>query len=282
MKKMQTLFVLVLAGLLALGTASAQGNVMFEEAGMEGDLRTSELVGAPVYTMANAAAPADAAAMDQRRFQVDALPQDWEQIATVEDLVVGMDGNIRGLLVDVGGFLGIGARTVLMHMDSVQIATQTGAQDVYVVVNATREDLEAAPEYMHYDRTGAMQDGAAQDGAVAQPADPAAPRVGVPQQPQEGFAAVDRTALTVDQLRGADVYDINNQRVSSISDVVLGDGESVQAVLIDVGGFLGIGARTVAVPMDQVEIQGTEAGGDLRVFLNITQEQLEALPEHVN
>ncbi len=265
MKKL--LFVLSAFAFLALGSTLAQGNVMFEESGMEGDLLATELVGADLYTTVNA--------MDQNRFMVDAVPGDWEQIASISDLVLGMDGQVRGILVDVGGFLGIGARTVVLSMDSVRIATNSDNNAVYAVINATREELEAAPEYMAYDRTGQMQDGA------AQATEPMTPRVGVG-EPQEGFATVEWSTLTVDQLRGAEVYDINNERVSGISDVLLGTGDTVEAVLIDVGGFLGLGARTVAIPMDQLEIQGKQDGSDLRVYLAITQEQLEALPEHVN
>lgn len=268
------LFVLGMGALVALGPALAQGNVVFEESGMEGDLLSTELVGADVYTTATP--------LDQNRFQVDTVPDDWEQIASVSNLVLGMDGQVRGVLVDIGGFLGIGARTVMMSMDSLRIATHTDSDAVYVVVNSTREELEAAPEYMAYDRRADMTDPAAQPATPAQPADPlATPRVGVG-EPQEGFATVPWTTLTVDQLRGAEVYDVNNERVSGISDVLLGTGDNVEAVLIDVGGFLGIGARTVAIPMDQLEIQGTEDARDLRVYLAITQEQLEALPEHVN
>lgn len=261
------LYVLAAGAVLALGPALAQGSVLFVESGVEGDLLATELVGADLYTSATA--------VEQDRFQVDAVPEDWEQVASISDLVLGLDGQIRGVLVDVGGFLGIGARTVMVGMESLRIATQSDSNAVYAVIQATREDLEAAPEYVAFDRTGQTEDGA------AQPVDPVVqPRVGVGESP-EGFATVAWSTLTVDQLRGAEVYDINNERVSDISDVVLGTDDNVEAVLIDVGGFLGIGARTVAIPMNLLEIQGKQDASDLRVYLAITQEQLEALPEYV-
>ena len=265
---MKNLFLALTVGaVLALGTALAQGNVMFEASGTEGDLLATELVGADLYTTATA--------LDQNRFQVDMVPDDWEQIASISDLVLGMDGRVRGVLVDVGGFLGLGTRTVMLSMDSVRIATQSDSDLVYAVINATREELEAAPEYVAYDRSGMMN-----DAATTQPADAMAQsRLGVA-EPQEGFATVEWSTLTVDQLRTAAVYDINNERVADISDVLLGTGDTVEAVLIDVGGFLGLGGRTVAISMDQLEIQGNEDVSDLRVYLAITEEQLEALPEY--
>jgi hypothetical protein len=270
-------FILSVLTLLALGPALAQGNVRFEQTGMEGDLLATDLMGADLYTSATP--------YEQERFQVDSVPSEWQQIATISNLVLGVDGQVRGVLVDIGGFLGLGARTVMLSMDSVHIATHTVSNAVYAVINATREEIEAAPEYLvAFDRTAPMPAETAQPTApVAQPqpvADPARPRVGIA-QPQEGFATVDWTVLSVDQLRSAEVYDINNERVSGIADIVFNVEGNVEAVLIDVGGFLGIGQRSVAISMDQLEIQGQQDLSDLRVYLAITEQQLEALPEYV-
>lgn len=256
------LLVLSVLTFVGLGPALAQGDVAFETSGMEGDLLATELVGADLF--------ATATAVDQNRFQIDAVPDEWEQIASIGDVVLGSDGMVRGVLVDVGGFLGIGARTVMVDMDSVRIATHADGSAVVAVIHATREDLEAAPEFVPFDRSGQMD----MDDDAAQAS------VGVA-EPQEGFATIDWTTLTVDELRSAAVYDVDNERVADIEDVVLGTGDTVEAVLIDVGGFLGIGGRTVAISMDQLEIQGNQDATDLRVYLAITEEQLEALPEHV-
>ena len=254
------LLVLSVLTFVGLAPALAQGDVTFETSGMEGDLLATELVGADLF--------ATATAVDQNRFQVDAVPEDWERIAAIGDVVLGSDGQVRGVLVDVGGFLGLGARRVMLNMDSVSIATHADGSAVFAVIHATREDLEAAPEFVVFGRTGQVDD------AVTQA------RVGVA-EPQEGFATIAWSTLTVDQLRNATVYDIDNKRVADISDVVLGTDDAVEAVLMDIAGFLGIGGRTVAISMDQLEIQGNEDADDLRVYLAITEEQLEALPEHV-
>lgn len=71
-----------------------------------------------------------------------------------------MDGQVRGVLVDVGGFLGLGARAVTLSMGSVRIAVRSDSNDLYAVIDASREDLEAAPEYMAYDRSDLMNDDA--------------------------------------------------------------------------------------------------------------------------
>lgn len=56
-------------------------------------------------------------------------------------------------------------------------------------------------------------------------------------------------------------------------------GGRITHVVLDVGGFLGIGAHTVAVPLDELQVFRDE-GSDVRVYLPWTEAQLEALPEY--
>jgi sporulation protein YlmC with PRC-barrel domain len=54
-------------------------------------------------------------------------------------------------------------------------------------------------------------------------------------------------------LEGLDVYSSNNgDKIGDISDLIFDSSGKVQAVLIGVGGYLGIGERNIAVPFDQI------------------------------
>jgi sporulation protein YlmC with PRC-barrel domain len=54
-------------------------------------------------------------------------------------------------------------------------------------------------------------------------------------------------------LEGLDVYSSNNgDKIGDISDLIFDTSGKVQAVLIGVGGYLGIGERNIAVPFDQI------------------------------
>jgi len=48
----------------------------------------------------------------------------------------------------------------------------------------------------------------------------------------------------------------------------------VDAVLVDVGGFLGLGKHRVAIPLQQLQV-----GGD-RIVSTMTEEQTRNLPEY--
>jgi sporulation protein YlmC with PRC-barrel domain len=55
------------------------------------------------------------------------------------------------------------------------------------------------------------------------------------------------------KLEGLDVYNNNNEKVGDISEVLVDQSGKIQAVVIGVGGFLGIGEKNVAIPYDQVQ-----------------------------
>ena len=54
------------------------------------------------------------------------------------------------------------------------------------------------------------------------------------------------------KLSGVAIYGPDNRKVGNISDVLMDHSGRATAVVIGVGGFLGIGQKDVAVPYDQV------------------------------
>jgi sporulation protein YlmC with PRC-barrel domain len=52
---------------------------------------------------------------------------------------------------------------------------------------------------------------------------------------------------------GVDIYGTNNEKIGDVNDLILDHEGMVQAVVIGVGGFLGIGEKNVAVPFKTVE-----------------------------
>lgn len=55
------------------------------------------------------------------------------------------------------------------------------------------------------------------------------------------------------KLSGVSVYNDNNEKVGDISDVILDKNGKVAAVVLGVGGFLGVGEHYVAVNFDQLK-----------------------------
>ena len=67
-----------------------------------------------------------------------------------------------------------------------------------------------------------------------------------------GFAQPRPGAMRGSKMIGLPVVGMDHVRVGSIEDVLIGDAGKVEAVVIGVGGFLGIGEKLVAIPYDTV------------------------------
>jgi len=83
--------------------------------------------------------------------------------------------------------------------------------------------------------------------------------------------------LTPAVLEGATVYGAGDEKVGTVSHVH-GAGVSSE-IIVDVGGFLGIGAKPVAVPASQLEFMRDESG-DVHALTSWTKDALKAMPEH--
>ena len=55
------------------------------------------------------------------------------------------------------------------------------------------------------------------------------------------------------KLDGLNVYNPNNDKIGDISELIVDRGGKVEAVVIGVGGFLGMGEHLVAVPFEKVQ-----------------------------
>lgn len=215
----------------------------------------------------------------------------WEDIGNIDDVVLTKDGEIRGVLIDVGGFLGFGARTVMVDLDDLYfVADDDQPEDISdfnVVASMSRDQLEALPEwddsqleigfqarsYGQHEEHGQMQEHGHSD-EMGQHAHAA--RTEVP----DGYRVMDAEERTADRLMGADVYGREGEDIATVDDLILGSDGSVTDVIVDVGGFLGMGSHTVALPIDAVDILWSDSDNDVRVQVPMTEEELESLPEY--
>ncbi|KAF1042566.1 hypothetical protein [Xylophilus sp.] len=85
------------------------------------------------------------------------------------------------------------------------------------------------------------------------------------------------TELTPAILEGATIYGTDDEKVGKL-DHLHGMGPTAKAI-IDVGGFLGIGAKPVAVNVSDLEWMRDE-DGDVHAVTTWTKNQLKELPEH--
>lgn len=59
------------------------------------------------------------------------------------------------------------------------------------------------------------------------------------------------------KLMGIDIYGNNNEKIGDVNEVLIDKNGNAQAVVIGVGGFLGVGQKDVAVPFASIQWQDT-------------------------
>ena len=305
----------------------------------ETDFFASDLIGMRIYNSETEVEANSTIAADGEK--------EWDDIGEINDVLLDSEGNVKAVILGIGGFLGMGERDVSVNMDEIRIVTEEGdSDDRFLVVNTSKEMLEKAPAFERMDDEADMETEANMDAnadmkadtdmaatdmnaeaevdtetemeadaeALANEAEMEAeeaaaeteqavdeattemaeganeleqdmerPMLTAPAVEREGYTNAtveDRNALTAEDLEGSYVYGANDETVGEIGALVMGDNGEVGQVVINVGGFLGIGEKPVAVTWDELQIMKNAEGDDFRIYIDSSEEALEAQPEY--
>ncbi len=262
-----------------------------------------------------------------------------EDVGEITNVLFDRKGKIKEYLVDVGGFLGIGEKTVAVSPDELTYDPDQG----YAVFKGSQKDLENRPEadylsygygrgaypyrpyagyrsgygygyypsaplesygpYGYYDRypprgyhqgydRGYGYDRNADRGMRRQQnqADQQSGQSdryqsrrqrspdygrGYYASPQQKNGEDNRSDISLEALLDADVRTQNGEDVGEIENLVINRRGRITHAIIDVGGFLGIGEKPVAVPFKKLKNIGP-----YYVMYPGTEEQLESMPAY--
>lgn len=92
-----------------------------------------------------------------------------------------------------------------------------------------------------------------------------------------GHTPLSAQELNAANVEGASVYGPDDKDIGKVSHLH-GTGQSAEAV-VDVGGFLGLGAKPVALPIASLNFMRSESG-EVHATTTMTKDQLKDLPEH--
>ena len=73
---------------------------------------------------------------------------------------------------------------------------------------------------------------------------------------------------------GSAVYDVQNRKIGSVADLILGKDGKVDAMVLDVGSFLGMGGKHVAILPGDIKTDNN------RLTLDRTKEQLQQMANY--
>lgn len=275
MNKFFAMSALVLA---SSAPAVAQNMSSIYVEGVENGVRASDFLGKRVYLT-----EADTTGLSNTALaEADA---NWQDGGEISDLIISLSGDTEAVLVDFGGFLGMGEKTVALDISQLSLVPDADSPDDYFIVfKGTSAELEAALPFnadMVFDATATTAPAAADattDTTMATPStDGGTAVVG-----QEGAMAgemVDLATWVEADLIGKRVYGINNEDVGEISAVSMTADNKIEGAIVDVGGFLGMGEKQVVLTSDVLTL--VKDGDATKFVVTATQEQLEAMVPYV-
>ena len=127
------------AGMPAMSAPAKDGFVQNQQAT---DWRASKVIGATVYGPDNAS------------------------IGEVNDVLIGNDGKIRAAVIGVGGFLGVGEKSVAIPFESLNITRKPDSSTIQKInVTYTKDQLKSAPTFAYYEPGAAATTGSGLTGA---------------------------------------------------------------------------------------------------------------------
>ena len=110
---------------------------------------------------------------------------------------------------------------------------------------------------------------------TAPPPEAAQPMPSAPKS-AEKMTAEPGDSVSVTEYYKQNVYDTSDNTIGEVSDVLLDKDGHVTAVILSVGGFLGLGAKYVSVPFNALRI--TEKDGKRYLVMDTTKEALTSAP----
>ena len=120
----------------SMKTASENSEAM---SAMKDDLiRTRDITGGAIYTMDEA----NDEGWDGAEY--DSVGADWNEIGTIEDIVLSRDGQMKGVVAEVGGFLDIADKHVMISIDDVRLVPVDDTSLV-LLTRMNEEEMEALP-----------------------------------------------------------------------------------------------------------------------------------------
>jgi len=231
------------------------------------DIQASKFIGMRVYATEKDIAP-DAAA-------TPGSEKEWDDIGEVNEVILSRAGEVNAVVVGIGGFLGVGEKDVAVAMKDIKfVKNGNDANDYFLVINTNKQMLTDAPAY------AAKQNMAENSTAATTLESQSRTALVRPDVKREGYSEPKGEELTSETLTGARVYSANDEDVGEVNKLVLNADGSVKELVLDIGGFLGMGEHRVAVGLDEVNIMRNEKGDDVRVYVDSNKETLKALPAY--
>jgi len=77
------------------------------------------------------------------------------------------------------------------------------------------------------------------------------------------------------KFKGTDVIGTDDKKIGDVTDILFDKDGKIEAYIVSVGGFLGMGSKDVALPPSAFDVVAGSNGGSDKLKLSMTQDQLK-------
>lgn len=177
-----------------------------------------------------------------------------KQIGVVEDVVVSTNGRVLAALTTYGGVVGIGDKTIAISFDILDWRIDERGERRLIAALPPAQ-LEAAPAFsrrvLDFETINWKK------------------RVSKP---------LKDTGLSITAILDIPVHGAEGRYIGTVAEVQLGKDGSVEALLVDVGGFFGLGSTPVALVYDTLTVSRVYPNADWQsIDTGLTKAELERL-----
>jgi sporulation protein YlmC with PRC-barrel domain len=92
------------------------------------------------------------------------------------------------------------------------------------------------------------------------------------------FSTVSKDEMFSSKLKGLNVYNQKDESIGEITDIAIKNNQ-IDALILSVGGFLGVGEHYVAVSPNSVSVRHDAKNDKWLASMNTTKDALKAAPE---
>jgi hypothetical protein len=86
-----------------------------------------------------------------------------------------------------------------------------------------------------------------------------------------------KNAVLATSFIGSSVFTTTDENIGDINDMIFDDKGAIQAVIVGVGGFLGMGEKDVALPLSKITVTRDENNA-IKLTVQASREELEQAP----
>jgi sporulation protein YlmC with PRC-barrel domain len=207
----------------------------------------------------------------------DVLDANGKTVGEIDSVIVNTQGKVTSVVLDVSGWL------ETAKLISVPWTDLKSSADGKITASISKEQAQALADYKY--QNGSMRGTVLSEAGGLFDNKQSASTVGTGSTTDNGTVLGMGTpiqnadgSMNASQVIGLNVRNNSDDSIGKISELVVNQDGKVQGVVVDVGGFLGIGAHPVMLKWNQVKIGPRD--GSIEASVDMTKDTLKQMPAY--